>query len=173
MESFNEYTDEFKDDMMKLVKYILLEKEPYKIDNEKSKMKEKYCLSDRLNDYGYKTLKQIMKQYWEGKRLDDQQLTLAYILLPKIVLYEDVPYRIYDMVAELEQECEKRWGSPTPTVKPNKALFKMTESNPNFIDDMGIVYLIDSIDMEKLEMFMEEKDKNGKMQEELRKQLES
>jgi len=102
------------------------------LDNELSRLKEKYGLGQRLNERGHKAMKKILDKYWTGTRLDDQELKFAYFLLPKIILYEKVSFRVLDMVSEIEGECKHRWGVEIPPLTNNQALQSMMESNPDF-----------------------------------------
>ncbi len=138
----NSLTTKFKQelihfrDMVESGKYTEIE-----LDNESSRLKEMYSLESKLSDVGYKNLKRILDKYWSGKRLDDQELTIAYILCPKIILYEKVVFRIYDMINEIEDECKQRWGFATPSVKFSRVIMNMCEPNPDYIagDDTPIV----------------------------------
>lgn len=132
--SEKDYPENFKKELQTYADMIVNDKESeMEIDNEQSRLKEKYGLDHKLNDYGYKTLKRTLNKYWEGKRLDDQELTVAYCLLPKIILYEQVQFRILDLVNELQDEVEKRWGEDTPPINNRKGLINMLEENPDFI----------------------------------------
>ena len=104
------------------------------IDNELCRLKEKYGLGTRLNRRGYKKLKRILDKYWSGKRLDNQELTVAYAMCPKIILYEKITFRMFDMIHELEEECIQRWGDISPPLKPNTELIQMTEPNPDYLE---------------------------------------
>lgn len=133
-EKFEKELDSFK----KMIK----EGEPeLEIDNEYSRLSEKYALGDKLTQRGYKNLKKISEKYWSGVRLDDQELTLAYVLCPKIILYEKVTYRMLDMVAEIESEVEKRWGSINPPIKLMAVCRKLIEPNPDYVDNSFILIL--------------------------------
>ncbi len=130
------YPGNFKKELQKYADMVCENKESKMvIDNEQSRLKEKYGLSHKLNDYGYRTLKRTLKKYWEGKRLDDQELTISYILLPKLILYEKIQFRMLDMVNELENENKKRWGDDMPPTKNMIVIKNMLEENPDFIED--------------------------------------
>jgi len=137
------YPKDYQNDLTKFKQMIDNKFPQLEIDNESSRLKEKYGLGTRLNQRGYKQLKKILDKFWTGKRLDDQELTLAYVLCPKIILYEEVKCRVLDMVAEIEQECKQRWGDVTPPLKPNRAIKTMTEKNPDCVS--GAISVIDVI----------------------------
>lgn len=123
--------DKFKKELRNLDS-MMKSKSQLDIDNEVAKMKERYGLDSILNNRGYKNLKKILDKFWSGKRLDDQELSLAYILCPKIILYEDIKFRIFDMITEIEEECKDRWGSTNSPINASKVVKNMVEPNPNY-----------------------------------------
>lgn len=125
-------SEKFEEDLKNLNSMIKEKKPQLDIDNECAKMKERYGLDSVLNKRGYKNLKKILDKFWSGKRLDDQELTLAYILCPKIILYEDIQFRVFDMVNELEAECKERWGNLTTPMNPSRVVKNMVEANPDY-----------------------------------------
>lgn len=134
MSKIPDVPDKFKKDLENLNSMVNNKKPQREIDNEVSKMKERYGMDSKLNNRGYKNLKKILDKFWSGKRLDDQELTLAYILCPKIILYEDVKFRVLDMVNEIEDELMDRWGSKSSPINPSKVVKNMIEPNPEYVE---------------------------------------
>ncbi len=134
MSEIKDIPDKFKIALENLNSMISSDKPQMDIDNEVSKMKERYGMDTKLNNRGYKNLKKILDKYWSGKRLDDQELTLAYVLCPKIILYEDVQFRVLDMVNEIENELMERWGSKSSPINPAKVVKNMIEPNPEYVE---------------------------------------
>ncbi len=130
----NDIPDKFKKALENLNSMIRNKEPQLEIDNEVAKMKERYGMDHILNNRGYKNLKKILDKFWSGKRLDDQELTLAYILCPKIILYEDVKFRVFDMINEIEDELMARWGSKNSPLNPSKIVKNMVETNPDHVE---------------------------------------
>ncbi|MCH8331723.1 MAG: hypothetical protein IH946_10180, partial [Bacteroidetes bacterium] len=103
-----ELSEEVQNEVKTSAKMIKDKLPQLEIDNEYSRLTELYALDQVLTKRGYKNLKKITDKYWSGMRLDDQELGIAYMLCPKIILYEKVKYRMLDMVNEIEEECKKR-----------------------------------------------------------------
>ncbi len=125
--------DVYKADIENLQKIVVEKKlSKIEIDNEYCRMLEKYGLESRLNSHGVKVLRKILDKFWTGKRLDDQELTIAFGLCPKIVLYDKIVFRVLDMVTEIESECTHRWGVPNPPMKSMLVIKQMVEYNPDY-----------------------------------------
>jgi len=138
-----EIPEKFKKELRDLDSMMKENKPQLEIDNEVAKMKERYGLDSILNNRGYKNLKKILDKFWSGKRLDDQELSLAYILCPKIILYEDIQFRIFDMIHEIEEECRNRWGSTNSPINASVIVKNMVEPNPNYTK--SAIPIIDTI----------------------------
>lgn len=126
--------EKFEKDLDDFRLMIKNKKPQLEIDNEYSRLTETYGLDTKLSEQGYKKVKKTLDKYWSGKRLDNQELGVAYILCPKIILYEKVKFRILDMIIELEQECEARWGTINPPINASKIIMQMCEPNPDYIE---------------------------------------
>lgn len=111
------------------------------IDNEYSRLSEKHALEKKLTQKGYINLKRITEKFWSGIRLDNQELGIAYVLCPKLILYEKITYRMLDLVLELEKEVEKRWGTPVPPQSSMMATMKMVEPNPDYVKDSQLIIM--------------------------------
>ena len=133
--------NDFDEDIDKFRKMIKDKIPQLEIDNEYSRLTELYSLDQVLTKRGYKNLKRITDKYWSGMRLDDQELGLAYLLCPKIILYEKVKYRMLDMVNEIEEECRKRWGFLSPPRRVITIVNQLCEKNPDFIDGSNTILL--------------------------------
>jgi len=131
----------FETDMENFRKMVKDKKTQLELDNEYSRLTELYALDQVLTQKGYKNLKKITEKFWSGMRLDDQELAIAYILCPKIILYEKVKYRMLDLVNQIEEECKKRWGYLSPPRKSMMVINNMCEKNPDYVDGSNTIIL--------------------------------
>jgi len=134
-------TNNFDNDIENFRKMVNEKQPQLDIDNEYSRLTELYALDQVLTKRGYKNLKKITEKFWSGMRLDDQELSIAYILCPKIILYEKVKYRMLDMVNEIEEECKKRWGFLSPPRRTMYVINQMCEKNPDYVDGANTIIL--------------------------------